>query len=75
MPLFIKPEFESVFKSWYDQVSGCEKEKVAEVMQKAEESYFKQALNSALQPTAIEAIEQWLLQADEEGTFNKWSSS
>ena len=65
-PMFIKPEFEPFFRSWYDAVSPTEQGVIEDVLEKAEDSYLKQALSSALKPNAVEAIEAWLMSANEE---------
>ncbi|XP_066927620.1 uncharacterized protein [Clytia hemisphaerica] len=68
-PLFLKEELQPLFQSWYDAASSKDKGTVSKtptVVAEIEESYIQKALEKALKPDAIEAIEEWLQDANEE---------
>jgi len=72
-PIFIKEELQPLFQSWYDDASSKDKEKnsrkaskTPDIIAEMEENYLQKALEKALEPDAIEAIEDWLQGADEE---------
>jgi len=65
-PLFTKPEFRPLFQSWYDAASDKEKDEPKSTLEEEENAYLEQALTTALKPDAIQAIEQWLMDANEE---------